>query len=51
MRRAMLIAAILLQAVTLAVPALAQQTCPDTCPDGMIRNTDTGKCEPYTPMV
>ena len=47
MRRTVLVLVLLLQ----AAPALAQQACPNTCPEGQIRSVQTGKCVPITPMV
>lgn len=50
MRLAVLALAILLQ-FEAVLPALAQQGCPNTCPDGMVRSPETGKCEPFKPMM
>ena len=47
MRLTVLSLALLLQ----AAPVLAQQGCPNTCPDGYVRSVQTGKCVPITPMV
>jgi len=33
------------------LPALAQEGCPNTCPEGQIRSVETGECEVIRPMV
>ncbi len=50
MKTCALILALLIEAGALA-PALAQEGCPNTCPDGYIRSVQTGECVPITPMV
>lgn len=52
MRSLILAFSIFLQAVV-AVPVLAQQggACPNTCPKGEVRSLETGKCEPYKPLM
>lgn len=49
MRHAVLALAILMQA---SLPlARAQEGCPNTCPEGTVRSQETGKCEPYKPLM
>jgi len=51
MRTIILVSSILLQATVAAAPAFAQGTCPNTCPEGEVRSNETGKCEPYKPLM
>lgn len=50
MNKAILCLTLLLQALA-AAPALAQEACPDTCPEGYVRSVETGKCVPIAPIA
>lgn len=47
MRLIILATVLLLQ----AAPALAQEGCPNTCPEGFVRSVQTGECVPIMPIV
>lgn len=51
MRCTILIVALLLQAAPSPVHSQSGGSCPNTCPDGMIRSDETGECEPYKPLM
>lgn len=48
MHLALLFLAIILLAPT---PAFAQDGCPNTCPEGYVRDAATGECVPIALMV
>lgn len=51
MRRLMLAMIVALQTGLAIGPALAQEGCPNSCPEGQVRSIETGKCEPYKPLM
>jgi hypothetical protein len=42
---------ILMQIVLPVASAIAQEGCPNICPEGMVWSHETGKCEPYKPLI
>lgn len=51
MRHIIIVFSIVLQSAIATAPALAEETCPNSCPEGEVRSNETGKCEPYKPMM
>lgn len=51
MRRLIFVMIVAFQTVLAIGPVLAQEGCPNSCPEGQVRSIETGKCEPYKPMM
>ena len=51
MRQAFLIVVLFLLAAPLVALAQSGQSCPNVCPEGTILSDETGKCEPYKPLM
>lgn len=51
MRHAILALSLLMLSAMPLAAALAQESCPNVCPEGTVWSNETGKCEPYKPLM
>lgn len=49
--RITIVAVMVFTQAMLAFPALAQEGCPNRCPEGTVWSFETNRCEAYKPLM